>query len=163
MIKFRVLHPTARERFEKLKRVYHRLLDEDFNRHDLDDFIHTAGSLPGCIERDPTTSKAQKNEAKRMCPGLDWKICNQIANQQKHFKPATRCGAEPALVKSVQVKPGAAGFLDLSRRRVIEAGEEIRMEHPDGSKTDAVGTVYRMFRHFEYIFENLPSAKKQKP
>src|SRR5438477_10292128 len=135
-----MLHPTAQERYEKLKRVYHRLLDEDFNRHDLDDFIQTANSLPGCIELDPTTPKAQKNEAKRLYPGLDWKICNQIANQQKHFKPTTRCGAEPALVKSVQIKPGAAGFTDLSCRRVLGAGAEIRMELPRGTKEDAVGT-----------------------
>jgi len=155
-----MLHPTAQERYEKLKRVYHRLLDEHFNRDDLDDFIQVAHSLPGCIELDPTTSIEQKNEAKRLSPDLDWKICNQIANQQKHFKPVTRCGAEPALVKSVQIQPGAAGFLDLSRRRVLGAGEEIRMELPDGTKRDAVAIVYRMFRHFEYIFEILPSHKK---
>jgi hypothetical protein len=153
-----MLHPTAQERYEKLKRVYHRLLDEDFNRDDLDDFVQVANSLPRCIELDPTTSDAQKNEAKRLYPGMDWKICNQIANQQKHYKPVTRRGSEQPLVKSVQRKPGAAGFLDVSRRKVLGAGEEIQMELPDGTKEDAVAMVYRMFRHFEYIFETLPAS-----
>src|SRR5216684_5078730 len=112
-----MLHITAEERYQKLKKVYHRLLFENFNRDDLDDFFQVANALPICIELDPVTSPAQKEHAKSLRPGMDWIICKQIANQQKHFKPDIRSGPKQALVKSVQRKFRATGFLDLSRRR----------------------------------------------
>jgi hypothetical protein len=155
-----MLHITAEERYQKLKKVYHRLLFENFNRDDLDDFFQVANALPSCIELDPVTSPAQKEHAERLRPGMDWIICKQIANQQKHFKPDIRSGPKQALVKSVQRKLGATGFLDLSHRRVLGAGEQILMELYNGSEEDALGMVYRMFRHFEYIFETLPAREK---
>jgi hypothetical protein len=44
---------TAHERYQKLMRVFGRLM-KDFNRDDLDDFILTANSLREWIRRDQT-------------------------------------------------------------------------------------------------------------
>jgi hypothetical protein len=50
-----MLHRTAEERFEKLKSVHHRLLDENFHK---DDFVQGTNILPGWICRDPIASAA---------------------------------------------------------------------------------------------------------
>jgi hypothetical protein len=155
-----MLHLTAEERYKKLKKVYRRLLFENFNRDDLDDFIQVANALPECVELDPATSNAQKEHAKRLRPGMDWIICKQIANQQKHFKPDARSGPKQPRLKSVQRNFGATGFLDSSRMTVLGAGEQILMELNNGIEEDALAMVYRMFRHYEYIFETLPSREK---
>src|SRR6266436_4530701 len=54
-----MLHRTAQERYEKLKKVFTRLMDR-FSRDDLDDFIQTANSLPDWIKGDGTLSREQK-------------------------------------------------------------------------------------------------------
>src|ERR1700733_155895 len=151
-----MLHPTSYDRYEKLKLVYRRLQYQNFNRHDLDDYIQIVNALPSCIEQDPQTSAAQKLEAKRLYPDMDWQICRQIANQQKHFKPETRSGAQAPLVKAVEIKPDAPGMFHSASGTIWARGESIVLELPDGQKRDAFSTVYRMFRFFEYIFEILP-------
>jgi len=80
-----MLHRTARERYEKLKKVFTRLM-EHFNLDDLDDFIQTANSLREWIRRDGTLTQEQKAALERFVvdPSVDWQICNQIANHQKH-------------------------------------------------------------------------------
>jgi hypothetical protein len=153
-----MLHPTSYDRYEKLKMVYGRLQCQNFNRHDLDDYIQIVNALPSCIEQDPVASPAQKLEAKRLYPDMDWQICRQIANQQKHFKRETRSGAEPQLVKSVAIKSGAPGMFHAASGTIWARGESIVIDLPDGRKRDAFSTVYRMFRFFEYIFEILPRS-----
>jgi hypothetical protein len=85
-----MLHRTARERYEKLRKVFTRL-KRNFNRDDLDDFIQTANSLPEWIRRDATVTAEQKAALERFVvpESLDWQICNQIANQQKHVLKAS--------------------------------------------------------------------------
>jgi hypothetical protein len=89
-----MLHRSAQERYEKLKRVFNRLMDR-FNRDDLDDFIQTANSLPEWIRSDGTLSREQKDALERFVvpQSLDWQICHQVANVQKHVKPNRRSKA----------------------------------------------------------------------
>jgi hypothetical protein len=49
-----MLHKTIEERYEKLKKVFARLMQQ-FNRDDLDDFVPTANSLREWIRRDGYT------------------------------------------------------------------------------------------------------------
>ncbi len=51
-----MLHTTAQERYQKLKKLFRRLMDE-FNRDDLDDFIATAKERWGQTERFPSWIK----------------------------------------------------------------------------------------------------------
>src|SRR5580704_8033199 len=83
-----MLHTTAQERYQKLKRVFGRLM-KNFNRDDLDEFIQTANSLREWIQRDPALTREQRKAAEAFAvpQGLDWQVCHQIANHQKHAGP----------------------------------------------------------------------------
>src|ERR1700733_10244295 len=98
-----MLHKTSSERYGKLKMHFRRLM-ENFNVDDLEDFILTVNSLPVWMENDPSLVQEQRDALARFTVdgSLDWQICNQIANRQKHVRPQRQGG--PALrVNSVQV------------------------------------------------------------
>jgi hypothetical protein len=151
-----MLHKTAQERYEKLKRVFHRLM-RNFNRDDLDDFILTGNSLQEWIERDPSVAREQKAalNAFAVPVGLDWQICHQIANRQKHVHPRPIKNPNVPVVKAVNVVPGGKGFVLPPSKQVIGAGEEITVEC-GGNAESALAFAIRTFRHFHYIFEVTP-------
>jgi hypothetical protein len=156
-----MLHRTAQERYEKLKKVFVRLM-ERFNRDDLDDFVQTANSLREWTRHDGALTEEQKAALERFVvdESIDWQICNQIANHQKHASSKPRSKARRAavpipIVKAVQVKPGGTGFAVPPSMRVFGAGDEIVIEY-DGNRASALGFVVRTFRHFHYIFEMAP-------
>jgi hypothetical protein len=154
-----MLHQTAQERYEKLKKVYLRLMQR-FNRDDLDDFILTANSLPEWIRRDSTLSLDQKEALEKFVvpESLDWQICHQIANAQKHAgakpRPKGR-SASSAVVRSVDCQPGGTGVAVPPSMRVVAAGDEIVIEY-NNHREPALGFVVRTFHHFRYIFEIAP-------
>jgi hypothetical protein len=82
---------------------------------------------------------------------LDWQICRQIANHQKHGGSWDLM----SIVKTVQVKPGGQGFAVPPSMRVVGAGDEIVIEY-DGNRDSALAFAIRTFRHFHYIFEVAP-------
>ena len=156
-----MLHRTSRERYEKLKRVFCRLMDR-FNRDDLDDFIQTANSLREWITRDVSSTTEQRAHLERFVvpKSLDWQICNQIANTQKHVSANPRTakrqqGVGRVVITAVRVKSGGMGFVEPPSRRVLGAGEDIEIEY-DGKAESALGFVIRTFKHFHYIFEMAP-------
>jgi len=154
-----MLHQTAQERYQKLTMVYLRLMQR-FNRNDLDDFILTANSLPEWIRRDSTLSLEQKEALEKFVvpESLDWQICHQIANAQKHASGQRRSKGRPAppvVVKSVDCQPGGTGFAVPPSMRVVGAGDEIVIEYND-EREPALGFVVRTFHHFRYIFEIAP-------
>jgi hypothetical protein len=156
-----MLHKTAQERYKKLKNVFSRLM-QHFNLDDLDDFVQTANSLREWIRRDGALTQDQKAALERFVvpESLDWQICNQIANSQKHTdaKPRTKARlvtASKPLVKAVHVSQGGAGFAVPPTMRVFGAGDEIEIEY-DGTRESALGFVIRTFQHFHYIFEMAP-------
>jgi hypothetical protein len=156
-----MLHKTALERYEKLKRVFGRLMDH-FDRDDLDDFILTANSLREWIRRDNSLIQEQKDALERFVVdrSVDWQICNQIANNQKHVNGRPRMKArqtsEPIpVVTAVQVSPGGTGFRVPPSMRVVGAGDDIVIEY-NGNSESALAFVVRTFRHFHYIFEVAP-------
>lgn len=151
-----MLHPTAHDRYSKLERVGDRLLNANFNQDDVDDFFAVANSLPEFIRLDSSTSAAQRDAAKRLVDDLDWKICHEIANQQKHFHRPTRAGSPPLMVKAISVRP-TAGVLDRARMRVFGAGDDICFVQTDGTERSALAVVWRMLSHFNYIFKTLPA------
>ena len=63
-IEAHVLHKNAKDRYDKLKKIFRRL-GSNFNRDDLDDFISTANSLREWIRRDPTMSQEQRDHLER--------------------------------------------------------------------------------------------------
>ena len=106
-----MLHKNSRERYEKQKRVFRRLM-RNFNVDDLDDFIATANSMPQWMKNDPSLVQEQRDAIAwfTVDGSIDWQICNQVANRQKHVK-AQRAGRPALGVNSVQVNPGARGIL----------------------------------------------------
>jgi hypothetical protein len=167
-----MLHTTALERYAKLKRVFARLMDR-FTVDDLDDFIQTANSLREWIEQDSSLLPEQRDHLRRFTvpESIDWQICHQVANVQKHVKPnrhsrkkqKARQVARPVPVITVlEVKPGAGtGFIVPPSRRVVGAGDDIVLGL-DGQRENALGFVIRTFKHFHYIFEMAPVPVDQR-
>ena len=156
-----MLHRTAQERYEKLKKVFARLM-ANFNRDDLDDYVLTANSLREWIRLDKTLMPEQRDHLEKFVvpESLDWQICNQVANAQKHVKAQPRSkkrkGAPPITTVTVwEVKTGGVGFFVPEDGRVFGAGDEILLDC-DGKREDALAFVVRSFRHFHYIFELAP-------
>ena len=163
-----MLHTTAQARYDKLKRVFGRLM-QNFNRDDLDEFIQTANSLREWIQRDPALTREQRKvaEAFTVDKSLDWQVCHQIANHQKHAGPKSG-NPKPTkpnvpVVTAVHVKPGGKGFVLPPSLQVIGAGEDITVEC-EGNTESALALAIRTFRHFHYIFEvtPLPLAERAK-
>jgi len=153
-----VLYRTANERYEKLKRVFRRLM-RNFNRDDLDDFIQTANSLRPWIERDRNLSREQRDHLARfvVSESLDWQICNQIANTEKHgdSKPRTTKARSGKPIPKIRVSASNSfvpGTLVPPTMKIVGAGEEIQIEW-DGGRESAFGFVVRTFLHFHFIFE----------
>jgi hypothetical protein len=69
-------------------------LMKHFDKDGLDDFIQTANSLTDWIRRDRSLNQHQRDEIERFAVsnGIDWQICNQFVNSQKHGGPATPRG-----------------------------------------------------------------------
>ena len=161
-----MLHKTSRERYDKLKKVFRRLM-RNFNADDLDDFIATANSMPEWMKHDPSLIQEQRDALGRFTVdgSLDWQICNQIANRQKHVRPQ-RMGGPALRVNSVQVNRGGRGVLLQSTQamRVIGAGDEIYVDY-SGTQESALAFVIRTFKHFHYMFEMaaIPPAQRQIP
>jgi hypothetical protein len=159
-----VLHKTSRERYDKLKKVFRRLM-RNFNVDDLEDFILTVNSMPGWMETDQSLIQEQRDALVRFTvdESVDWQICHQIADFQKHPRPK-RSG--PALrVKSVKVEPGGRRvLLQSTSARVIAVGEEIVVDY-GGRQESALAFVIRTFKHFHYMFEMVmvPPAQHQIP
>lgn len=163
-----MLHTSAQQRYTKLRRVLVRLLNH-FNCDDLDDFIQTANSLREWIILDPSLTPEQRNRLERFTvpESVDWQICHQIANVQKHVKPTryarklTKQGQVPRITV-VSVRRGAGrGFIEPPSQRVFASGDQILLG-VNGKQEDALGFVVRTFRHFHYIFElsHLPADQR---
>ena len=161
-----MLHKNARERYTKLCADFSRLMYH-FDRDGLDDFIQTANSLVNWIKLDDTLSQHQKDELARFTipNGIDWQICNQIANRQKHVRPERNLTAA-LKVKSAQINQGGEpGFRFPSFPRVFAAGDKIMIEYECDGKTSfepAHSFVVRTFQHFYYIFELAPLPNDQR-
>jgi hypothetical protein len=158
-----MLQSTSQERYQKLRRVFVRLMG-CFNRDDLDDFIQTANSLPNWIRRDSSLCQEQREHLESFVAGrsLDWQICHQIANAQKHVRVNNRnlpTGAP--VVRSVDSGPGGRGFAEFPSMQTFGAGEEIFIEY-DEKRESAIGFVLRTFWHFHYIFEMAPIPPSQR-
>lgn len=166
--KAKMLHKSAQERYEKLHAQFVRLMKQ-FDKEDLDDFIQTANSLREWILHDPTLNQHQKDEIKRFAVpnGIDWQICNQIANAQKHGGQTSYRGkarnAPTLVVKGARItKGGGAGVVfPQMTTRVFGAGDDIMIEYECEGKQgteSAFSVVVRTFQFFYYIFELAPIA-----
>jgi len=158
-----MLHKNSRERYEKLQMQFRRLM-RNFNHDDLDDFIATANSMPEWMKHDPLLTQEQRDAIARFTVegSIDWQICHQIANRQKHPKPQRSSG--PALqLKSVNIKPGGRGFFLQSTLSapVIGSGEDISVDY-SGFQESALAFVIRTFKHFHYMFEMATIAPAQR-
>jgi len=157
-----MLHKTSQQRYEKLRVQFNRLM-RHFDNEGLDDFIQTANSLRDWVQRDRTLSQHQRDEIERLAVdnSVDWQICHQIANYQKHGGPASPRRKPSSLsfvVKGAQVKPGGSAgvaFPNLAMQS-FGAGDEIMIECEfDGNpiSVSAHAFVFRTFQYFYYIFE----------
>ena len=124
-----MLHKNSRERYGKLKKEFRRLM-QNFNVDDLDNFIATANSMPQWMRNDPTLIQEQRDALARLTveESVDWQICNQIANRQKHVK-ANNHGRPVPQVGEPEISPGGPGILLQSSARIIGAGAEIYVEY----------------------------------
>lgn len=162
-----MLHKNSRGRYDKLKRVFRRLM-RDFNVDDLDDFIAVANSMPVWMKNDPALIQEQRDHLELLMGKevwaniVDWQICNQIANRQKHVG-AQNHGRLVPVVGEPQIVPDRGIYLP-SAARVIGAGQEMYVEFC-GQRQSIRAFVIRIFKHFHYIFEMAatPPAQRQIP
>ena len=152
-----MLHTTAQERYKKLKKLFSRLM-ADFNRDDLDDFIAVANSLPEYIKNDARMSQEQKDAVEhfKVPNGVDWQICHETANRQKHF--GVKRGAT---VVNARVQSDGTGFMLPETMEVLASGEDIVFECNWGNES-ASAFVIRTFKTFHYIFEMAPIPLHQR-
>lgn len=161
-----MLHKNSRERYDKLKKVFRRLM-RNFNVDDLDDFIATANSMPEWMRNDPTLIQEQRDALERLmgedvwAKSADWQICNQIANRQKHGNPKHHGRPVPQVGEPEITANAQPGIWLQSSARVIGAGDEIYMEYC-GQRESALAFVIRLFKHFHYIFEMAETAPAQR-
>lgn len=153
-----MLHQTPEDCYTKLKRVFGRL-KENFNRDDLDDLIQTANSLRESIRSDEALSQQQHATLERfvMPESIDWQICNQIANRQKHVgrsKPRTRGRSGDVVPDVVAIYSSSVGrgLFNPETAHIIGAGEEITI-HCGDTRESGLAFAIRVFRCFHYIFE----------
>jgi len=163
-----MLHKNSRERYDKLKKVFRRLM-ERFNVDDLDDFIATANSMPVWMRNDPTLIQEQRDHLERLMGkgvwgrSIDWQICSQIANRQKHVKPDNHGQGVPQ-VGEPEIRSGGRGIWLQSPARIVGAGQEIYIEYR-GQRESVLAFVIRLFKHFHYMFEmaEIPPAQRKIP
>lgn len=159
-----MLHKNSRERYDKLKKVFRRLM-RNLNVDDLDDFIATANSMPQWMKNDPTLIQEQRDHLSRLIVdgSLDWQICNQIANRQKHVR-ARNHGHRVPQVGEPQIVRGGLGIFLPSSGSIIGAGDQVYVEYC-GSRESVLAFVIRIFKHFHYMFEMaaIPPAKRRIP
>jgi hypothetical protein len=156
-----MLHKNSRERYEKLKKEFRRLM-QNFNVDDLDNFIATANSMPEWMKNDAALIQEQRDHLARFTVdgSLDWQLCNQIANRQKHVKPRNH-GHRAPLVGEPQISHGGRGIWLQSSARIIGVGDEVYVEYC-GSRESALAFVIRTFKHFHYMFEMAATAPAQR-
>lgn len=159
-----MLHLTAQERYQKLKRVFARLMYH-FTQDDLDDFIQVANSLDDWIKKDPVISKDQRRLLHKFVvpKSIDWQTCHQVANAQKHMtgKPPPQPGAP--IIKAIHCQIGASrGVIHHHSGRLVGVGDEITIEYADGSSDSALAFVIRTFKHLHFIFEIEPVPLEQR-
>jgi len=161
-----MLHKNSRERYGKLKTHFDRLM-RSFNVNDLEDFILTANSIPDWMKHDTSLIQEQRDHIARFTveESLDWQICHQLANQQKHARPQNH-GRPVPRVGEPQINHGGRGILlqSTTSARVIGAGDEVYVEYC-GSRESVLAFVIRTFKHFHYMFEMaaIPPAQRQIP
>jgi hypothetical protein len=166
-LEWAMLHRTSRERYDKLTKVFRRLM-RNFNVDDLEDFILIVNSMPVWMKNDASLVREQRDAIARFRveESLDWQICHQIANQQKHVQPQNHGRRSVPRVGQPQINPGGRGILLQSTRsaRVIGAGEEISVDY-SGTQESALAFVIRTFKHFHFMFEMapIPPAQRQIP
>jgi hypothetical protein len=93
-----MLHKNSHERYEKLKRLFRRLMRR-FNVDDLDDFIATANSMPEWMKNDPSLVQEQQDAIARFTVdvrstgkfAIRLRIARSMSNRRE--RADLRCGS----------------------------------------------------------------------
>jgi hypothetical protein len=143
-----MLHTSAAEHFEKLKKVLKRI-DEAVHKDDLDDFFKTAYHLIEIIEKDAATTPIQKTGATALRLDVDFRICREIANSSKHFGLDARRNPAPVFKNASTLEGFGVGRYGMSAYGVGEQSISIHLS--DGTSIDAQGLVRRIFEKWSAV------------
>ena len=129
-----MLHKTAMEHHEKLKRVTDRI-NTAVHKDDLDDFFKTAYHLIEITKRDPATSATQKSAAKALRNDVDLQICRDICNGQKHFTLDPKKNPKPKVLgTTTQQGFGVGGY---SKGGYGVGEQSVTIQLSDGTERNA--------------------------
>jgi hypothetical protein len=144
-----MLHKTAEEHFEKLKRVAARL-DKEVHKDDLDDFFKTAYHLIEVTEKDPASTAAQKISASALRQDMDVAICRDICNGQKHFTLDPKRNPNPIVAGAVTRQGFGVGGYGKGGYGVGEQSVTINLS--DGTHRDALDLVRSIEAKWSTVF-----------
>lgn len=151
-----MLQNNCAEKFAKLRREFHCLM-RSFSVDGLDNYIHTADSLVSWMRQDNSLNDEQKMALERFTvpESMDWQMCKQISNQQKHFGRERNLHPLAPRVNWFEKTGNSRGFIMPPSSRVYGAGDEVTIEC-EGRRESGLAFVIRSFRHFHFIFEVAP-------
>lgn len=141
-----VFHTSAHEVYNKL---FRELLEIEREVHidKLDHFIQTARNLLEAVQADSTnTTREQRRLIGRLKSDQDFRVCNDIANRQKHFRPK-----QGDLAKGATVRCGF-GVGRFGRGGFGVGEQTVVIELADGSTENALEFVRRIAEKLKPLF-----------
>lgn len=144
-----MLHSSAAEHFKKLRKVFKRV-EEALHKDDLDDFFKTAYHLLEITEKDKATTPLQKSAAAALRQDIDFQVCRDIANSEKHFGLDPKRNPTPAIVAAPVLEGYGVGRFGKGGFGVGEQSVSLLLS--DGTTQDALGLVRRVFKKWFSVF-----------
>lgn len=144
-----MLHRSAAEHFDKLRKDLKRV-EEALHKDNLDDFFKTAYHLVEIVKRDRATTSLQKARAAELRQDIDFLICRDIANSEKHFGLDPRRNPTPTAKGASTLEGFGVGRYGMNGYGVGE--QSISLHLSDGTSIDALGLARRVFEKWSAVF-----------
>ena len=144
-----MLHKTAAEHFDKLKKVAARI-ENEVHKDDLDDFFKTAYHLLEITREDPTATPAQKAGADALRRHAEFAICRDICNGQKHFRLDPKRNPNPVVADAKTEEGYGVGRFGAGGYGVGE--QSVTVELSDGTTRNALDLVRAVMAKWIGVF-----------
>jgi len=139
-----MLHPSPQSRYLNLLRSYERLKKE-VHSADFSNFVTDANHLREAIEKDPACTPLQKIEAQKLYTDRWCKMCNEIPNNEKHFKLRKKDVSDTVVKKGFDIGCFGVGGFGVGEHSIV-------LELADGTQMDALDFIESVINLYRPIF-----------